>query len=191
MHADSWAIKAKQLGLRSRAVFKLEEILQKTKVLKQGSNIVLDIGSAPGGWSELIKSLSPQAQIFAIDLLEMEPIGGVNFFQEDIENINSINEIFLLKNKFDLVISDLAPNLTGISVIDESNIYELNDITLNVAVEYLDKSKGVFIIKTFQNSMLKKLKTKMKGLFDDVQIFKPAASKKQSAEIYLYGAFKE
>ena len=74
MHADSWAIKAKQLGLRSRAVFKLEEILQKTKVLKQGSNIVLDIGSAPGGWSELIKSLSPQAQIFAIDLLEMEPI---------------------------------------------------------------------------------------------------------------------
>ena len=191
MHADSWAIKAKQLGLRSRAVFKLEEILQKTKVLKQGSNIVLDIGSAPGGWSELIKSLSPKAQIFAIDLLEMEPIGGVNFFQEDIENINSINEIFLLKNKFDLVISDLAPNLTGISVIDESNIYELNDITLDVAVEYLEKSKGVFIIKTFQNNMLKKLRTKMKGLFDDVQTFKPAASKKQSAEIYLYGAFKE
>lgn len=191
MHADSWAIKAKHMGLRSRAVFKLEEILQKTKALKKGSNIVLDIGSAPGGWSELIKSLSPQSHVLAIDLLDMDSIDGVSFFQEDILNIDQIDEIYSLKNNFDLVISDLAPNLTGISVIDESNIYELNDITLDVAVEYLDKSKGVFIIKTFQNNMLKKLRTKMKGLFDDVQTFKPAASKKQSAEIYLYGAFKE
>ena len=187
MHADSWAIKAKQLGLRSRAVFKLEEILQKTKVLKQGSNIVLDIGSAPGGWSELIKSLSPQAQIFAIDLLEMEPIGGVNFFQEDIENINSINEIFLLKNKFDLVISDLAPNLTGIRAVDEENIFELNITTLKTAVNYLSKSNGAFIIKTFQNSLLKKLRTEMEKSFHLVQTYKPAASKSKSAEIYLYG----
>ena len=189
MHADSWALKAKKLGFRSRAVFKLEEILIKTKALKNNS-FVLDIGSAPGGWSELIKGMTPSSSVYAIDLLPMDPINGVMFFQEDIINIDEIKEIFLLKSKFNLVISDLAPNLTGISVIDEANIYELNDITLDVAVEYLSKSKGVFIIKTFQNSMLKKLRTKMISIFDDVQTFKPAASKKQSAEIYLYGAFK-
>jgi 23S rRNA (uridine2552-2'-O)-methyltransferase len=188
MHADSWAIKAKQLGLRSRAVFKLEEILQKTKVLKKGSNIVLDIGSAPGGWSELIKSLSPQAQIFAIDLLEMEPIEEVNFFQEDIANINSIDEIFLLKNKFDLVISDLAPNLSGIRAVDEENIFELNLLTLETASSYLKKDDGYFIMKTFQNSSLKKLRLTMEKSFQLVQTYKPAASKSKSGEIYLYGA---
>ena len=109
MHADSWAIKAKQLGLRSRAVFKLEEILKKTKALKKGPSNILDIGSAPGGWSELIRLLSPSSQIFAIDLLEMDSIEGVTFFQEDIINIDQIEEISLLKKKFDLVISDFSP----------------------------------------------------------------------------------
>ncbi|MDA9371449.1 RlmE family RNA methyltransferase, partial [Gammaproteobacteria bacterium] len=146
MHADSWAIKAKQQGLRSRAVFKLEEILQKTKALKKGASNVLDIGSAPGGWSELIKALSPTSQIFAIDLLEMNSIEGVKFFQEDIINIDQIEEIFLLKNKFDLVISDLAPNLTGIRMVDEENIFELNILTLETAGNYLKQGNGSFII---------------------------------------------
>ncbi|MBL6902962.1 MAG: RlmE family RNA methyltransferase [SAR86 cluster bacterium] len=190
MHLDNWGLKAKKLGYRSRAVFKLEEIVEKTKALK-GCKNVLDIGAAPGGWSQFIRHRIKEANVYALDILDIDPIDGVKFHKIRIEDIDSTKEIFELKGTFHLVISDLAPNLTGISVIDESNIYELNDITLNVAVEYLDKSKGVFIIKTFQNSMLKKLKTKMKGLFDDVQIFKPAASKKQSAEIYLYGAFKE
>ena len=190
MHLDNWGLKAKKLGYRSRAVFKLEEIIVKTKALK-GCKNVLDIGAAPGGWSQFIKHKIKEANVHALDILDIEPIDGVQFHKIRVEDIDNAEEIFKLKGSFHLVISDLAPNLTGISVIDESNIYELNDITLDVAVEYLDKSKGVFIIKTFQNNMLKKLRTKMKGLFDDVQTFKPAASKKQSAEIYLYGAFKE
>jgi 23S rRNA (uridine2552-2'-O)-methyltransferase len=188
MHADSWALKAKQMGWRSRAVFKLEEILQKTKVLKKGSSVVLDIGSAPGSWSELIKSLSPQSQIFAIDLLEMDAIDGVSFFQENILNINQIDEIFSLKNKFDLVISDLAPNLTGIRTVDEENIFELNLLTLETAKSYLKKDDGSFIMKTFQNSSLKKLRLIMEKSFQLVQTYKPAASKSKSGEIYLYGA---
>jgi 23S rRNA (uridine2552-2'-O)-methyltransferase len=80
MHSDSWALKAKKLGLRSRAVFKLEEILSKTQALRHDS-LVLDIGSAPGGWSELIKSIAPSSEIYAIDLLPMDPIKGVRFFQ--------------------------------------------------------------------------------------------------------------
>ena len=188
MHADSWAIKAKQLGLRSRAVFKLEEILKKTKALKKGSSKILDIGSAPGGWSELIQALSPSSQIFAIDLLKMNSIKGVNFFQEDIINIDQIEEIYLLKKKFDLVISDLAPNLTGIRTVDEENIFELNILTLEIAANYLKQGNGSFIIKTFQNSLLKKLRLEMEKSFQLVQTYKPAASKSKSGEIYLYGA---
>ena len=186
MHADSWAIKAKKLGLRSRAVFKLEEILSRTKALKKNS-LVLDIGSAPGGWSELVKALTPSSNIYAIDLLPMNPIEGVHFFQEDILNIDEIKDIFLLKSKFNLVISDLAPNLTGIRAVDEENIFELNIITLNTAKSYLSKNNGSFIIKTFQNSLLKKLRTEMEKSFHLVQTYKPAASKSKSGEIYLYG----
>ena len=109
MHADSWALKAKKLGLRSRAVFKLEEILTKTKILKRNS-LVLDIGSAPGGWSELIKTMTPSSNVYAIDLLPMDPIKAVLFFQEYILNIDKHEEIFLLTSKFNLVISNLAPN---------------------------------------------------------------------------------
>ena len=90
MHADSWAIKAKKLGLRSRAVFKLEEILSRTKALKKNS-LVLDIGSAPGGWSELVKALTPSSNIYAIDLLPMDPIEGVHFFQKDVLNLSLIH----------------------------------------------------------------------------------------------------
>ncbi len=187
MHADSWAIKAKQLGLRSRAVFKLEEILKKTKALKKGPSNILDIGSAPGGWSELIRLLSPSSQIFAIDLLEMDSIEGVTFFQEDIINIDQIEEISLLKNKFDLVISDLAPNLTGIRTVDEENIFDLNILTLETATNYLKQGNSSFIIKTFQNSLLKKLRLEMEKSFQLVQTYKPAASKSKSGEIYLYG----
>ena len=186
MHADSWALKAKKLGLRSRAVFKLEEILTKTKILKKNS-LVLDIGSAPGGWSELIKGMSPSSSVYAIDLLPMDPIQDVEFFQEDIANIDQIEEIFSLKSKFDLVISDLAPNLTGIRAVDEENIFELNIVTLRTALCYLSRSNGSFVIKTFQNSLLKKLRTEMEKSFHLVQTHKPAASKSKSAEIYLYG----
>ena len=185
MHTDSWAIKAKKLGLRSRAVFKLEEILIKTKALKTNS-LVLDIGCAPGGWSQLVKTLKPQSTVYAVDLLPIDPIKDVHFFQADIANIDEIKELLLLKTKFDLVISDLAPNLTGISAVDEANIFELNLITLKTAVNYL-KSQGTFILKTFQNSLFKKVRLEMEKSFNLVQTYKPAASKSKSGEIYLYG----
>ena len=186
MHTDSWALKAKKLGFRSRAAFKLEEILIKTKALKNNS-LVLDVGSAPGGWSQLIKTIKPKSIVYAVDLLPMDPIKDVYFFQENIANIDSIKEISLLKTKFDLVISDLAPNLTGISAVDEENIFELNLITLRTAVNYLNKSHGTFILKTFQNSLLKKMRLEMEKSFNIVQTYKPAASKSKSGEIYFYG----
>ena len=189
MHADNWANKAKKEGYRTRAVYKLEEILQKTKSLEKSKN-VLDLGSAPGGWSQYIKKKAPNSQVYAIDILDMEAVDGVFFFQKSIEEIDNINQISLKMGSFGLVISDIAPNLTGINAIDIENIYELNVLTLDTAVKYLNKSYGSFIMKTFQNGMLRNLRKKMELSFKIVQTFKPAASKKQSGEIFLYGAYK-
>jgi 23S rRNA (uridine2552-2'-O)-methyltransferase len=189
MHADNWAIRAKQDGYRTRAVYKLDEIAQKTKALKK-AKYILDLGSAPGGWSHYIKQKSKSSQIYAIDILDMEPVEGVHFFKQSIEEIDNIELIKSLMGSFDLVISDIAPNLTGIGAIDTENIYELNDLTISTASRYLNQRSGSMIMKTFQNNKLKGLRKKMELSFKIVQTFKPAASKKQSGEIFLYGANK-
>lgn len=185
MHADNWANKAKQMGYRTRAVFKLEEILSKIKPKKRYKN-VLDIGSSPGGWSQYIKKKYSNVNIYAVDILDMDPIDGVNFYKDSIENIDNIIEINKLKGTFNLVISDIAPNLTGISAIDCENIFDLNNLTINAAINFLE-ANGSFIMKTFQNNNLKSLRKDMELSFNIVQTYKPAASKKKSGEIYLCG----
>ena len=187
MHPDNWALKAKKMGYRSRAVFKLEEILDKLHSHKSYKN-VLDLGSAPGGWSQYISLKHPKTKIFAIDLLDMEPITGVTFIKDDISNIDDIDKINTFKGKFDLVISDIAPNLTGIRSVDDENIFELNLKAINIANKYLKDTSVAMIIKTFQNNNLKSLRKHMELPFKIVQTYKPAASKNKSAEIYLYGA---
>ena len=184
MHQDSWSLKAKKMGYRSRAVFKLEEIL--VKLHKNQINKVLDLGSAPGGWSQFIINKYPHSKIIAVDILHMEPIDGVQFIKKNIEEIDSIQLINSQKGKFDLVISDIAPNLSGISAVDSENILNLNMLTVKIASDFLDSS-GSLIMKTFQNSNLKILRKNMELSFKLVQTYKPAASKKQSGEIYLYG----
>ena len=184
MHADNWAQKAKKKGYRSRAVFKLEEILKKTKIINYSN--VLDLGCAPGGWSEYIIKKYPTSKVYAIDIIDMEPIDGVTFFKDSIENLYNLEEILKLKGCFKLVISDIAPNLSGISAVDSENILNLNMLTVKIASDFLDSS-GSMIMKTFQNSNLKTLRKNMELSFKLVQTYKPAASKKQSGEIYLYG----
>ena len=184
MHADNWAQKAKKKGYRSRAVFKLEEILKKTKITNYTN--VLDLGSSPGGWSEYIVKKYPTSKVYAIDIIDMEPIDGVTFFKDSIENLYNLEEILKLKGCFKLVISDIAPNLSGISAVDSENILNLNMLTVKIANDFLDSS-GSMIMKTFQNSNLKTLRKNMELSFKLVQTYKPAASKKQSGEIYLYG----
>ena len=184
MHSDNWAQKAKKKGYRSRAVFKLEEILKKTKTINCSN--VLDLGSSPGGWSEYIIKKYPTSKVYAIDIIDMEPIDGVTFFKDSIENLYNLEEILKLKGCFKLVISDIAPNLSGISAVDSENILNLNMLTVKIANDFLDSS-GSMIMKTFQNSNLKTLRKNMELSFKLVQTYKPAASKKQSGEIYLYG----
>ena len=184
MHADNWAQKAKDKGFRSRAVFKLEEILKKTKIINYSN--VLDLGSSPGGWSEYIIKKFPTSKVYAIDIIDMKHIDGVTFFKESIEDLNNLEEISKLKGYFKLVISDIAPNLSGISAVDSENIFNLNILTVKIANDFLDSS-GSMIMKTFQNNNLKTLRKNMELSFKLVQTYKPAASKKQSGEIYLYG----
>ena len=184
MQSDNWAQKAKKMGYRSRAVFKLEEILNQIK-LKKILN-VLDLGSAPGGWSQFIKKNYTNSKVYAVDILNMEKVAGVEFFQVSIEKIQEVQQIEILRGKFNLVISDIAPNLTGISAIDSENILDLNKLTVSTAHKYLDTG-GSLIMKTFQNSNLKSLRKDMELSYQLVQTYKPAASKKQSGEIYLYG----
>ena len=186
MHSDNWANKAKLMGYRSRAVFKLEEILNKIK-FKKNFNNVLDIGSAPGSWSQYIIKNFPKSKVYAVDILDMEPIERVFFFKKSIEEIDSIGPINNLKRKFDLVISDIAPNLSGIDAVDSENIYMLNKLSLKIANDYLDLG-GLVVMKTFQNNKLRSLRKDMELSFNIVQTYKPAASKKQSGEIYLFGA---
>ena len=185
MHRDHWAKKAKLDGFRSRAVYKIIEIDQKVDLFKNVYT-VLDIGSAPGGWSEYVAKKCPQNDIFAIDLLDMKPVKNVSFFKSDIREIDQVEPIFTKKGSFDLVISDLAPNITGIGAIDDEAIYEYNTLILKVALNY-SNNKSKFLIKTFQNSYLKKFKSFMEKKFTLVQNFKPLASKSTSSEIYLYG----
>ena len=184
-HQAKLAKKAKLDGFRSRAVYKIIEIDQKVDLFKNVYT-VLDIGSAPGGWSEYAAKKCPQNDIFAIDLLDMKPVKNVSFFKSDIREIDQVEPIFTKKGSFDLVISDLAPNITGIGAIDDEAIYEYNTLTLEVALKY-SNNKSKFLIKTFQNSYLKKFKSFMEKNFTLVQNFKPLASKATSSEIYLYG----
>jgi 23S rRNA (uridine2552-2'-O)-methyltransferase len=128
----------------------------------------------------------PTSNVYAIDLIDMEPIEGVTFFKDSIENLYNLEEISKLKGCFKLVISDIAPNLSGISAVDSENILNLNMLTVKIASDFLDSS-GSLIMKTFQNSNLKILRKNMELSFKLVQTYKPAASKKQSGEIYLYG----
>ena len=187
MHADSWALKAKKLGYRSRAVFKLEEILNKLNRKKSFKN-VLDLGSAPGGWSQYISVNFPDTNIIAIDTLDMKPIEKVTFIKDSVENIENIDAVKTNKGRFDLVISDIAPNLTGINTVDDENILELNLLSVNIAEKYLTDQNAAVVIKTFQNNNLKSLRKHMELFFKIVQTYKPAASKNKSAETYLYGA---
>jgi len=185
---DKWALKAQKERYRTRAVYKLQQILESRNFDIAKIHSVFDIGAAPGGWSHYLKLKFPNLEIFAIDILPIEKIEGIHFFQEDVKNIEKIKEIALKIGTFDLVISDLAPNLSGIRDVDEENIYELNLITLQAAVKLLKRNNNSkFIIKTFQNSNLKKLRHDVSLYFRNIETHKPAASKSNSGEIYLLG----
>ena len=183
---DTWALKAKQEGYRSRATYKLDHIDQKYNLIKNARKIV-ELGSAPGGWSQLIaKKKSPLAKCLAIDILPMNKVNGIDFYQLDLQSDDFLKLMEEFNPNIDVIMSDMSANLTGVKVVDEEANFEINLFSLNLAKQYLGKN-GKLLIKTFNNQNLARLKNEFSAFFSRTYTEKPPASKTSSSEVYLLG----
>lgn len=189
---DPYLKKAQQEGYRSRAAYKLEEIDKKYKLIKPGQKI-LDAGAAPGSWCEYaINKTKQKATIIAIDLLEIEPIKNVKIIKGDICDKNKQSQIKeLAAGKLDLILSDMAPDTTGIHHADTESSTQLVHTLLDLAQLTL-KNKGSFVAKVFEGAEYSQLLKRAKQMFTFAKSFSPKASLKQSRELYLVAIdFKE
>lgn len=183
---DTWAKKAKNEGYRSRASYKLIQINQTHKLIEQ-ADLILELGSAPGGWSQVISGKKKsQAKCLAIDLLSMQNVDAIDFYKIDLFSDEFAKLLNDLPKKADLILSDMSVNLSGIKLVDDEANLELNLFCLDLSKKILN-TRGALLIKTFSNQNLKKLKKLFKENFEKVVLEKPPASKTSSAEVYLLG----
>jgi len=184
-HEDAYVLQARKDGYRSRAIYKLIEIQQKDQILKPGQ-FVLDLGAAPGGWSEYAAQFArDKGRIIAVDLLSVEPIAGVEFIQGDFTEPDVFNQIRHLANKqtFDLVLSDMAPNISGIGTVDQPKSMYLAELAFELARDYIAEN-GFFVVKLFQGEGFDGLISAFRSTFKSVKFRKPRASRARSREIY-------
>jgi len=189
---DHYFKKAKEQNFVARSVFKLEEIDQKLKIIKTNQKI-LDLGASPGSWSQYCsKKIGPQGRILGVDLTSIPlKLPNATFIQADLRDIN-LDEIFEqngFTGPFDVVLSDMAPKTTGIRVTDQTRSFELCEIALNVAKQFLKKD-GHFVCKLFHSDEFATLRDLMKKEFNRVEIVKPDSTRKISKEIFLIGIKK-
>ena len=177
---DQFVKKAKQLGYINRASFKLEEIEQKYKII-ENSKEILELGSSPGGWTQVILNYNSKTNITCFDLLDMKINNQrIAFFREDFLKYNFTN----LKNKFDLVLSDVAPNTTGHQSTDHLRISQLIYEVID-RLEIILKKQGSFIFKIWKGEEEKEIIKMLKKIFDKVEYFKPKSSRQESSEIFI------
>ena len=187
---DEFVKLANKENWRSRAVFKLKEIDEKYNLIRENSNI-LDLGCAPGGWSQYASQKLKNINITAVDLLDMEKIPNVNFVQSDISDFAEKLEKNGNFKKIDLVMSDIAPNISGIDSADIPAMLNLAEIAADVAKKAL-KQRGNFLIKLFQGKGTEEFLSDIKLYFESLKIIKPKASRSDSKEIYMLARnFKE
>lgn len=190
---DPYVKQAQQKGYRARAAFKLTEILDTEKLLRPG-DVVVDLGSTPGSWSQVVRErlAGPggvvRGRIIALDLLPMEPIADVEFLQGDFreETVLAQVENLLGGQRVDLVISDMAPNLSGVSAADAARIQHVCELALDFASRHL-KPEGALIVKAFHGSGFSQIVQDFKKVFMRVVERKPKASRDKSAETFLVG----
>lgn len=183
---DEYVRKAQALGFRSRAVFKLIEIQEKDKLIKPGMNIV-DLGAAPGGWSEYAnKIVGKSGKVVALDLLAIDPIEGVDFIQGDFREQDVLDQLFRVLNgqQAHLLLSDMAPNMSGNRESDQPRSIYLGELALDVAQTLLVKG-GSFLIKMFQGAGFDQYFSDVRQQFSSVAIRKPKASRPRSNEVYI------
>ena len=177
---DQFVKKAKQLGYINRAAFKLEEIEQKYKIIEH-SREILELGSSPGGWTQVILNYNLKTNITCFDLLDMKMNNQrIAFYREDFLKYNFTN----LKNKFDLVLSDVAPNTTGHQSTDHLRISQLIYEVID-RLEIILKNQGSFIFKIWKGEEEKEIIKMLKKIFDKVEYFKPKSSRQESSEIFI------
>lgn len=188
---DHYVNMAQKDGYRARAAYKLLEINQKDKLIKLGT-VLADLGSAPGSWSQVAaKLVGKTGAVFALDILPMDAIEGVSFIQGDFRE-DAVLEQFeaLLDNRpLDLVICDMAPNMSGNAVTDQARSFYLCELALDFASQHL-KPGGSFLVKVFQGAGYQEYTAAMREIFASVQTRKPDASRNRSSEIYLLGKNK-
>lgn len=188
-HVNDYYVKQSvEQGYRSRAAYKLMEIDDRDRLLKPGVALV-DLGCAPGGWCQVaIERMRGQGRIVGIDLLEMTGLNGVDFLQGDFTEADTLKELVTLLqgNKADLVLSDMAPNITGVIVSDQARIYYLAELALEFSADWL-KPDGVFLVKVFQGAGFEDFMKQMRSIFKTVHVRKPKASRDSSREVYLLG----
>lgn len=188
---DPFVQRAKAEGWRSRAAFKLMEIDEKDRLLKPGM-VVVDLGAAPGSWSQYaVKRIQPGGRLFALDLLPIEHLEGVDFIQGDFREDEVLRqfEAGLGGRAVDLVLSDMAPNMSGVQLVDQARVMHLAELTLEFAREHL-KPGGDMLVKVFQGTGYMELREAMRQVFEVIQVRKPDASRDRSAENFLLGRRK-
>ena len=189
---DAYVQRARIEGWRSRAAFKLTEIDDKDKLLKPGMAVV-DLGSAPGSWSQVAaKRVAPGGRLIALDLLPMEPVHGVQFIQGDFHDAAVLQALTdaLDGRQVDLVLSDMAPNMSGIGMVDQARVMVLAELTLEFCALHL-KPGGDMLTKVFQGDGFMELRRALQNQFQTLLMRKPAASRNRSAEIYLLARNKK
>lgn len=184
--SDPWVQRAKAEGWRSRAAFKLLELDREDRLLRPGMTVV-DLGAAPGSWCQVAaRKVGPAGRVFALDLLPMAPLPGVEFLQGDFREADVLADLEarLAGHAVDLVLSDMAPNMSGIAVSDQARSEHLAELALDFARERL-RPGGDFLVKTFHGPGFEDLRRALREAFEKVAVRKPAASRGRSSEIYL------
>jgi 23S rRNA (uridine2552-2'-O)-methyltransferase len=185
---DPFVRQAKREGYRSRAAYKLQELARSDRLIQPGM-LVEDLGAAPGGWAQLAAELAgPKGRVLAVDILEMAPIPGVEFIHGDFREEETLHrlEAALQGAKADLVVSDMAPNISGIAVVDQARAEHLAELALEFALKWL-KPGGNLLVKAFQGEAYNGVRGEMRRHFRQVLTRKPQASRSRSAEMYLLG----
>ncbi|MGL4755461.1 MAG: 23S rRNA (uridine(2552)-2'-O)-methyltransferase RlmE [Aeromonadaceae bacterium] len=183
---DQYVQKAQKLGLRSRAVFKIEEIQQRDRLIRQGMTVV-DLGAAPGGWSQYaVEQVGDKGRVIACDILPMDPIVGVDFLQGDFREEAVLTALLerVGDNKVDVVLSDMAPNMSGTPAVDQPRAMYLVELALEMCRDVLAPD-GSFVVKVFQGVGSEEYLKAVRELFKVVKVRKPDSSRSRSREVYI------
>ena len=183
---DEYVKKAQQQGLRSRAAFKLLELDEKYHLLRKGMRVV-DLGSAPGSWTQVVqRSLGESGQVIALDILPMDPLPAVAFIQGDFTEDEplALLEATLNGQNVDLVLSDLAPNMSGMGAVDQPRIMYLAELALAFAEKWLEPG-GNLVVKVFHGEGFDDYVKQTRSVFEKVKVCKPSASRSRSREVYI------